>query len=181
MFVSGIAGRYAAAMFEIAEEDKAVERIEGDLDRLQAAIDESDDLRDVLTSPVYRREDQANAMAAVAKALELGSEVTNVIALMASRRRLFVLPQMITGFRQLVAEMRGEVTAEVTAAHALSDEQRTALAAALKEKLGQDVTLDVSVDESLIGGLVVRVGSQLIDSSIRARLGGLQTMMRGVG
>ncbi|MEO1000321.1 MAG: F0F1 ATP synthase subunit delta [Pseudomonadota bacterium] len=177
--VSGIAGRYATALFEIAVADGRLDAIEGDLDTLAAALDESADLRDVISSPLYPRDEQGAAMAAIARALGLGQEVTGTIGVMAGKRRLFALPGVIAGVKALAAERRGEITAAVASARPLTDAERTALAAALKDKLGRDVTLDLSVDESLIGGLVVRVGSRLIDSSIKAKLAGLQNAMKG--
>ena len=120
-------------------------------------------------------------MAGVGKALGLSELVSNVVGLMATKRRLFVLPQVIIVYRQLMAEHRGEVTAEVTAAKKLSKEQKSALAKTLKSAVGRDVKLNVTVDEDLIGGLVVRVGSKMIDTSIRSRLASLQNVMREVG
>ena len=179
--VSGVAGRYATALFEIATETSAVDAIEGDLNTLSAALGESADLRDVCTSPIYSRDDQGKAMAAVAAAMGLGPIVTNTILLMASKRRLFVLTDVIKGFKALAADARGEITAEVTSAQPLNDAQRDALAAALKASVGSDVVLNTTVDESLIGGLVVKVGSRMIDTSVRAKLASLQNAMKEVG
>lgn len=179
--VSGVAGRYATALFEIATETSATESVEADLTSLGAALDESADLRDVCTSPVYTREDQGKAMAAVASAMGLGQVVTNTVLLMASKRRLFALSDVISAFKALAAEARGEVTADVTSAVALTKKQRDALAAALKASVGSDVVLNTTVDESLIGGLVVKVGSRMIDTSVRAKLASLQNAMKEVG
>src|SRR5690606_7246656 len=132
-------------------------------------LDESVELGDLIRNPVYTRAEQGAALGAVAERMGVSPLVRNVVGLMAEKRRLFALPETIAQFRALLAEHRGEVTAEVTSAHPLSDAQRNALAGKLKESLGRDVKLNVSVDEDIIGGLVVRVGSRMIDSSIRSR------------
>lgn len=178
---SGAAGRYATALFELARDAGELDRAEADLNQLDAALGGSPELADLIRNPVYTRSEQGAAMAAVADRMGLGPLVRNVVALMASKRRLFALPQTIAQFRALLAEHRGEVTADVTAAHELSDAQRDALAAKLKDSLGRDVKLNVRVDRDIIGGLVVRVGSRMIDSSIRSRLARLQNAMKEVG
>lgn len=178
---SGVAGRYATALFEIARDDGAIDRVEADVTALEAALGESADLRQLIHSPVYTREDQARAMRALAERMGLGTEVANTLGLMAHNRRLFVLPGLIAQIKALIADHRGEVTAEVTAARPLSDAQTKALVDTLRKQIGKDVTLDVTVDESLIGGLVVKVGSRMIDTSIRSRLASLQNVMKEVG
>ncbi|QHQ36216.1 F0F1 ATP synthase subunit delta [Algicella marina] len=178
---SGIAGRYATALFELAKDAKGIDGLEGDIEALSAALDESADLRDVISSPIYTRTQQGSAISAIAEKMGLGSLVANTLALMASKRRLFVLPAMIKSVRGLIAQERGEVTAEVRSAKALSDEQKKELAKALKSAIGQDIKIDTTVDESLIGGLVVKVGSRMIDTSIRAKLNKLQNAMKEVG
>jgi F-type H+-transporting ATPase subunit delta len=178
---SGIAGRYATAVFELAQESGALEAVEGDLAQLEAALDDSADLRDMIGSPIYSREDQGHAVAAVAKAMGLGAIATNTLSLMAAKRRLFVLPQVIDQVKALAAEARGEVAAEVTAARPLSQAQLDSLAAELKAAVGKDVSVTVTVDETLIGGLVVRLGSRMIDSSIRSKLAKLQSVMKEAG
>lgn len=178
---SGAAGRYATALFELAREADELDRAEADLGQLAQALDDSPELVELIRNPVYTRVEQGKAMGAIAARMGLSRLVTNVIGLMASKRRLFALPQMISQFRALLAEHRGEVTAEVTAAHPLSDTQANALSARLKDVLGRDVKLNVSVDKDIIGGLVVRVGSRMIDSSIRSRLARLQNAMKEVG
>ncbi|RED18641.1 ATP synthase subunit delta [Pontivivens insulae] len=179
--VSGIAGRYATALFELAQEENALAQVEGDLDTLQAALNESADLRDLTTSPVYSREDQQSGMRALASAMGLGNTVTNTLALMASRRRLFVLEDVIKGVKALAADARGEITAEVTSAKALTKAQSEALAKTLKASVGQDVAINSTVDESIIGGLIVKVGSRMIDTSIRSKLAAMQNAMKEVG
>ncbi|EKD61961.1 MAG: hypothetical protein ACD_54C00005G0003 [uncultured bacterium] len=135
----------------------------------------------MIASPVVAREDQARAMAAIAAKMGLSAVMANTIALMASKRRLFVLPQLVANLRARIAEEKGEVTAEVTSASALSAEQAKALAATLKAKVGKDVKLNTTVDESLIGGLIVKLGSTMIDTSVKAKLAALQNAMKEVG
>ena len=180
-FTSGISGRYATALFELAKDAGQIETVEADLSALGAALDESAELGDVISSPIYSREDQANAIAALAAKMSLGSLVSNTLGLMASKRRLFVLPQLIAAVQGLIARDRGEVTAEVASAQSLSEEQSASLASALRDAVGQDVVIKSTVDESLIGGLVVKVGSRMIDTSIKAKLAKLQNAMKEVG
>ncbi|MFQ5623461.1 MAG: F0F1 ATP synthase subunit delta [Paracoccaceae bacterium] len=178
---SGIAGRYAQALFELANEAGKAKEVESDLDSLAQAIADSPDLRGAIYSPVYSRADKVAAMSAVCRKMGLGAEVANTVGLMALKRRLFVLPQMIKAVKALLAADRGEVSAEVTAARKLSSAQSKALAAALKKSFGKDVSMNVAVDEDLIGGLVVKVGSKMIDTSIRSKLSKLQNAMKEVG
>jgi F-type H+-transporting ATPase subunit delta len=180
-FTSGISGRYATALFELAREAGEIDALEKDLDALSAALDESEDLRNLIVSPIYTREDQARAMAAVAEKMGLGALTANTIGLMASKRRLFALPHTIGAVKALIAADRGEVTAEVTAAKELTDDQTKALSDALREAVGKDVIIKATVDESLIGGLVVKLGSRMIDTSIRAKLNSMQHAMKEVG
>ncbi len=148
---------------------------------IEAALAESPDLRGMIASPVFTREDQANAIAAIAKKMDLGTTVANTLGLMAQNRRLFVVPALISQIKALIAAERGEVTAEVISAKPLTKAQTEELAATLKKSVGKDVKIDATVDESLIGGLVVKVGSRMIDTSIRAKLANLQNMMKEVG
>lgn len=178
---AGASGRYAIALFEIAKEANTLAAIEADLDSLQAALDASADLRALTASPLLSREDQGKAMRALTDKMELGPEAANTVALMADNRRLYVLPEMISQVKALSADDRGEVTADVTAAKALTEKQSTALAAALKKSVGKDVNVNVTVDEDLIGGLIVKVGSVMIDSSLRSKLNNLQNAMKEVG
>lgn len=177
---SSAAGRYATALFELAQEAGALDETERDLTALGAAIEESDDLTSLISSPVYTRAQQGSAMAAIADAMGLGELVRNLIGLMASKRRLFVLPELISIFAELMADHRGEITAEVTAARPLSEAQQTALAEKLGTATSKQVKLNIAVDEDLIGGLVVKLGSRMIDTSIRSKLAGLQNAMREV-
>ena len=178
---SGIASRYAAAVFDIASEDKALDALEADITNLEEALGVSADLREMISSPIHSRDDQQAAIGAVAENLGLSGTVTNTLRLMASKRRLFVVPQMLATLRARLSEARGEVTAEVTSAKALSDEQVEKLKDTLKAKVGSDVNIKASVDESLIAGLVVKLGSRMIDTSIRSKLAQLQNTMKEVG
>lgn len=178
---SGVAGRYATALFEIARDGKLLDEVERDLREIETVHANSADFREILANPVYTREEQAKAIAAIAQAMGVGPTVANTLGLMARNRRLFVLPGFTAQVRALIAAERGEVTAEVTAAKKLTKAQTEALAAKLRESVGKDVKLDVTVDESLIGGLVVKVGSRMIDTSIRSKLAALQNVMKEVG
>ncbi len=178
---SGIAKRYATAVFDLAREADALAALEGDIATLEAALRDSADFRVLIASPVYSRDDQSRAVLAIAGKAKLSQTMTGALGLMASKRRLFTLPAMLKGLRALIAEEKGEVTAEVTAARALSDAQQAELAKVLKARIGKDVMLSMAVDESLIGGLVVKVGSRMIDTSIRSKLAALQNTMKEVG
>ncbi|GLS86404.1 ATP synthase subunit delta [Cypionkella aquatica] len=176
-----IAARYAQAVFEIAKEENGLKALEADTEALGAALAASPELASMIASPVVAREDQARAMAAVAAKMGISTVLSNTIALMASNRRLFVLPQLVSALRDLIATEKGEVTAQVTSAAALSADQAKALAASLKAKVGKDVKLKTTVDESLIGGLIVKLGSSMIDTSVKAKLAALQNVMKEVG
>ncbi len=180
-FSSGIAGRYATALFELSKVEKSQTTVEADLDALSDALQASPELRDLIASPVHTREEQAGVIKALSDKMGLSALTANTLGLMAQKRRLFVLPQLIAGMKALFAQDRGEVTAEVTSATALTKEQSEALAASLKTAAGKDVIIKETVDESLIGGLVVKLGSRMIDSSVRAKLSKLQNAMKEVG
>lgn len=175
---TGIANRYATAIFDIASESDTIDGLASDVDTLGAALDESDDFATLISSPIYSRDEQSAAVSAIADKMGLSATTGNALRLMASKRRLFVLPQLLARLREKIADARGEVTADVTAASALTDEQKTKLAAVLKDKVGKDVNINATVDESLIGGLIVKVGSRMIDTSIRAKLDQLQNIMK---
>lgn len=176
-----VAGRYANALFELAQEADALEAVERDVEALRAALRESADLSTLITSPLYSREDTARAMAAVARAMELGDLTANLLGVMAGKRRLFALGEVLETFVGLLAEHRGQITAEVMSARALSEAQRDALKEALATATGREIKLDTTVDESLIGGLVVKVGSRMVDTSIRSRLSAMEQAMKEVG
>ncbi|MDJ0627969.1 MAG: F0F1 ATP synthase subunit delta [Rhodobacter sp.] len=178
---AGIAARYATAIFELAKEENSLPTLETDLDALETAMGESPDLRSLIASPIYTRDAQGAAITAISQKMGLSGVLTNTLALMASKRRLFVLPQLVRALRGLIADDKGEVTADVTAAKALTKAQTDKLAASLKASVGKDVKINMAVDESLIGGLVVKVGSKMIDTSIRSKLANLQNAMKEVG
>jgi F-type H+-transporting ATPase subunit delta len=178
---SGIASRYATALFDLAKEAKGLKTLETDLDAVEAALKESADLRDLIASPVYTRGDQQAAVAAIAKKMGLSDLVANTLALMAQKRRLFVLPQFVAVMNEMISVEKGEITADVTAATKLTAAQAKSLAETLKKRVGKDVKLKTTVDESLIGGLVVKLGSTMIDTSIKAKLAALQNAMKEVG
>ena len=177
----GIAKRYATAIFEMARDDKALKALEADIDALDAAVSASADLRSLISSPIYTRAQMGDAIAALANTMKLSALMGNTLGLMASKRRLFVLPQLIATLRILIATEKGEVSAQVTSAKALTQAQETKLAKSLKAAVGKDVKITATVDENLIGGLVVKVGSKMIDTSIRSKLNNLQNTMKEVG
>ncbi|WP_374398310.1 F0F1 ATP synthase subunit delta [Tabrizicola sp.] len=177
----GIAARYASALFDLAKEGGALKALEADATALTDTLAASADLRDVIASPVISREDQGRAIAAIGAKLGLNALTANTLALMADKRRLFVLPQLAAQLNDLIAAEKGEVTAEVTAARALTAAQSKKLAETLKASVGKTVKLKTTVDESLIGGLVVKLGSTMIDTSVKAKLAALQNAMKEVG
>jgi F-type H+-transporting ATPase subunit delta len=178
---SGIAARYATALFELASDAGALDGLEADIETLAAALDESAEFTALISSPIVTRAEQGAAIEAIARKAGLSELMRSTLGLMATKRRLFVLPQLVAAVRARIAEEKGEVTAQVTAAKKLTQAQETALSAALKEQFGKDVKISMAVDESLIGGLVVRVGSKMIDTSIKAKLANLQNSMKEVG
>ena len=177
----GIAGRYAQALFELAKEAGGLQVLEADADALGAALKESPELSAVIASPVIGREEQSAAVQAVLARMGVSTLVANTLALMASKRRLFVLPQLVADLQTRIAAEKGEVTAEVTSASALSPAQAQTLIATLKASSGKDIKLNASVDESLIGGLIVKLGSTMIDTSVKSKLAALQNAMKEVG
>ncbi len=178
---SGIAARYAAAVFDLAKEEKALKGLSKDCEALSSALASSADLREMISSPIVSREEQGRAIGAIVAAMKLSPLLANTLQLMASKRRLFVLPQMVTNIEERIAIENGEVTAEVTSAAAMSADQAAKLAATLKASVGKEVKLKTAVDESLIGGLVVKLGSTMIDTSVKAKLAALQNAMKEVG
>ena len=178
---TGIAARYATAMFELAAEAKALPALEADVDAIDAALTGSEDLRDLINSPIYSREETAAAIGGVADAMGVDAMTGNTLRLMAEKRRLFVVPALLDALRVRLAETRGEITADVTSAKALTKTQSEKLAKTLAERVGKKITINATVDESIIGGLVVKVGSKMIDSSIRSKLNSLQNAMKEVG
>jgi F-type H+-transporting ATPase subunit delta len=178
---TGIASRYATAVFDLAKEGKAIKALESDAAALQAAIGESADLLTLLTSPLYSREEQSIAITAIAEKMKLSAMTINVLALLASKRRLFVMPHLLSVLQNMLSEERGEVTADVTTAKKLTKGQSDKLAKTLKAQVGKSVTIKETVDETIIGGLIVKVGSKMIDTSIASKLNALQNTMKEVG
>jgi F-type H+-transporting ATPase subunit delta len=176
----GIAQRYAQAVFDLSRERGDLSKLEDDVRDLGAAISASPELRELLSSPVISRDDQSRAIVALGERMGLGQVLLNTLRLMAAKRRLFVVPQMVRALRDRIDAEKGEVTAEVRSATALSAEQEARLGDVLGKSSGRDVSLDVTVDESLIGGLVVKLGSRMVDGSVRARLDALRNTMREV-
>lgn len=178
--VSGIAGRYATALFELAVEAKALDAVAADLDRLKAMLGESADLRRLVKSPVFGRDEQSHAIGAVVERAGFSDVVRRFVAVVARNRRLFVLEDMIRDFRALLARHRGEMVARVISASPLNPSQLAALKAALRDGMGREVSVDAAVDAGLLGGLVVKVGSRMIDGSVRTKLQNLKIAMKGV-
>jgi len=178
---TGIATRYATALFDLADETGALDKLEADVGTLEAALADSADLRDLITSPIYGRDVSMAAIGKLAEAMDLSAITGNTLRLMAQKRRLFVLPAMLVALRARIAAHKGEVSADVTSAKALTKAQLEKLAKVLKAATGHEVNLKSTVDESLIGGLVVKVGSTMIDTSIKAKLNALQNTMKEVG
>jgi F-type H+-transporting ATPase subunit delta len=176
-----LATRYAAALFELAESRNQLDAVAADLNALAQMIAASSDLSRLIYSPVLSRADQGKAIAAVLKAAGFGELTEKFIGLVAQNRRLFAVPAMIKAYRKMLADKRGEMTAEVTAARALTAAQQAAVGDAIKRVVGGTVAIDVKVDPSLLGGLVVRIGSRMIDSSLKTKLQKLQFAMKGVG
>ncbi len=177
--LSGIAGRYALAVFELALETKSIETVERDFAALKTMLAESADLARFVRAPVFNRDEQAKGMQALLDAAGAAPLTTKFVLLLCAKRRLFVLPDALRDFATLVAHQRGEITAEIASAHALSDAQTDELKRVLKAKLQREPQLVTHVDPSLLGGLVVKVGSRMIDSSLRAKLNALRNAMRG--
>lgn len=175
---ASLAGRYASALFELASENGTVTAVESDLETLGATLSESEDLTEATTNPQLSRAEQGEAVAAVAKHLGLSDLTTSFLGVLAGNRRLSKLPDMVRAFKTIAASQRGEVTATVTSAHPLTKTQLSALKDKLTIRESRTVMLDSSVDPDLLGGLVVTIGSQRIDASIRTRLNSLSQAMK---
>jgi F-type H+-transporting ATPase subunit delta len=173
-----MAGRYATALFELAQSDGSLDATASDLARLQALVEESADLRRLVLSPVFGAGEQGRAFAAILERAGITGLVARFTGLVIQNRRLFALLDIITGFRRLLAAHRGEMSADVTSAHPLSDAQFASLKQSLKTATGRDVHINTSVDAGLLGGLIVKVGSRMIDSSLKAKLTSLKIAMK---
>jgi F-type H+-transporting ATPase subunit delta len=179
--VSGIAGRYASALFDLAREQGTLDAAASDLASIDEMIGGSVDLARLVRSPVISRKDQGRAMVAVLESANISELVCRFVGLVAQNRRLFGLRDMIAAFRALLAVHRGETTARVTSAQPLTDEQVERIKSQLAGLVDQKISLSTDVDESLLGGLVVRIGSRMVDSSLRTKLQKMQTAMKEVG
>ncbi|MEI9423909.1 F0F1 ATP synthase subunit delta [Mesorhizobium sp. Cs1299R1N1] len=179
--ISGVAERYAGSLFELASQSNSVAKVEADLNGFEAMLAGSADLTRLINSPVFSSEDQAKAIAAIADKAGITGLTGNFLRVVAKNRRLFAVPGMIKAFRQIAAEHRGEAAAEVTSAHELTTAQQTELKAALKSVAGKDVAISVTVDPSLLGGLVVKMGSRQIDTSLKTKLNSLKLALKEVG
>lgn len=176
---ASLSGRYATALFDLAREQKALVEVESSLTTVRQALTESDDFRALTRSPLIARGAAIKAVTGVAGTLGLDALTTKFLGVLAENRRLADLPAIIRTFRTLAARFRGETTAEVVSAHPLTETQVDALKQQLRTRVGRDVNVDLSVDPSLLGGLVVKIGSQMIDSSIKTRLNSLAHAMKG--
>jgi F-type H+-transporting ATPase subunit delta len=179
--VSGVAERYAKALFELALESGQLDPVAADLDRFDGLLAGSADLVRLVRSPVFTPDDQLKAVSAVLDRAGIGGLVANFVKLAARNRRLFAVPDMIRGYRAMLAAHRGEASADVTSAEPLSATQLADLKAALAAVTGKDVRVDARVDASLIGGLIVKVGSRMIDTSLKTKLNALKIALKEVG
>jgi len=176
--ISGMAGRYATALFELALESKAVDQAQSDLKAFDALIEQSAELERLVRSPVFSADEQAKAVGAVLDRIGLGGIAANFVKVVARNRRLFAVRDMITAFNALVARHKGEVTAQVTVAEALNDARLNDIRDALRQVTGKDVKVDVTVDPSIIGGLKVKLGSRMVDASLRTKLNSIKIAMK---
>lgn len=179
--MASMAGRYAAALFDLAKEERQLPQVEADLKAFQAMLDESADLRRLVRSPLISADDQAKALDALLAKAGFSELTTNFFKVIARNRRLFAVGDMLREFRALVARERGEVQADVVSAHPLTPDQLNALKDALRIQVGKDVQVNTRVDPALLGGLIVKVGSKMIDSSLRTKLDNLKVAMKGLG
>lgn len=178
--VSGMAGRYATALFELATGAGAVDSVKADLDQLDSLIAESADFSRLVKSPAFSAEEQLKAVSAILQSVGISGLAGNFVKLVAQNRRLFALPRMISDYAALVAAQRGETTAQVTVAAPLSDDHFATLKATLADKTGKDVNLDVTVDPSILGGLIVKLGSRMVDASLKTKLNSIRHAMKEV-
>jgi F-type H+-transporting ATPase subunit delta len=179
--VSGAAGRYATALFELARDEKSIDSVKADLDKFEAMIAGSADLSRLVRSPVFTADMQQKALSAVLDKAGIGGTSAKFLKVLIANRRLFAVHDVIRGFHALVARFKGEASAEVTVAEQLSDKNLEALKGALKSVTGKDVDLKVKVDPAIIGGLVVKLGSRMVDSSVRTKLNSIKNAMKEAG
>ena len=179
--VSGVAGRYATALFELGLEANALDKILNDLNSFHEAMDAAEDLQRLVKSPVFTPDEQLRAISAVLEEIKIDGLTANFLKLVAKNRRLFATPDMIKAFRTLLAHHRGQASAQVITAARLEDGQVRALQQALNAALGKEVEIEQRVDPALLGGLVVKIGSRMIDTSLRTKLNSLKVAMKEVG
>ncbi|MDP1865332.1 F0F1 ATP synthase subunit delta [Bradyrhizobium sp.] len=179
--VSGVSGRYATALFELARDEKSIDAVKADLEKFEAMLADSIDLKRLVRSPVFSAGEQSRALAAVLDKAEISGVAARFLKVLTANRRLFAVTDVIRAFRALVARFKGEATADVTVAEKLSDKNLDALKTALKSVTGKDVALNVNVDPSIIGGLVVKLGSRMVDSSLRTKLNSIKHAMKEAG
>ena len=179
--VSGVSGRYATALFELARDERSIDQVKSDLDQFEAMLSESDDLKRLVRSPVFAAETQSKALSAVLEKAGISGISANFLKVLTANRRLFAVGEVIRAFRALVAKFKGEATADVTVAEKLSEKNLDALKTALKSVTGKDVSLNVKVDPSIIGGLVVKLGSRMVNSSLRTKLNSIKHAMKEAG
>ena len=178
MIVSGMAGRYATALFELALETNAVDAVTADLAKFDAMIADSADLTRLVRSPVFTSEEQSRAVGALLDKAGIGGLAAKFLKLVAQNRRLFAIGDITRGYKAMVAKHKGEVTAKVTVAEKLSDARLAEIKSALKSVTGKDVLVDVQIDPAIIGGLIVKVGSRMVDSSLRTKLNAIKFAMK---
>ena len=179
--VSNVAARYASALYELADEKGALDTVAADLNALTAMVDASDDFRRFIRSPIISRTEQIKGIAAVGEKAQFAPLTRQFLGLVAANRRLSALPETVKSFREILAARRGQATAEVTSAAPLTDAQVSALAASLRKTAGRNVDVVTKIDPSILGGLIVRIGSRMVDSSIRSKLQRLKLVLKGVG
>ena len=179
--VSGVSGRYATALFELARDERCIDTVKADLDGFEVMLTENPDLMRLVRSPVFSAEEQLRALTAVLGRAGISGVTANFLKVLTANRRLFAVADVIRAFTALVAKFRGEATADVTVAESLSDRNLDAVKSALKSVTGKDVTLNVKVDPSIIGGLMVKLGSRMVDSSLRTKLNSIKHAMKEAG
>jgi F-type H+-transporting ATPase subunit delta len=176
-----VSGRYATALFELARDQKVVDEVKADLDKFEALLNESADLKRLVRSPVFAADAQSKALSAVLAKAGIAGISANFLKVLTANRRLFAVSDVIRAYRALVAKFKGETSADVTVAEALSDKNLDALKVALRSVTGKDVALNVKVDPSIIGGLVVKLGSRMVDGSLRTKLNSIKHAMKEAG
>jgi F-type H+-transporting ATPase subunit delta len=179
--VSGVSGRYATALFDLARDERLIDPIRADLDAVDRLIADNPDLARLVRSPVFTADEQAKALNAVLAKAGIGGITAKFLGVLTVNRRLFAVRDVIRAFNALVARFKGEASADVTVAEPLSDKNLDALKAALKSVTGKDVALNVKVDPAIIGGLVVKLGSRMVDSSLRTKLNSIKHAMKEAG